>query len=312
MASLDSVNCSAGTATERRRRRRTGLQHGRTSRSRHRSFNLERRAAACGSGSGTGGNTNRLGDDDGRDGDAAATAPTAAATCGAMQFKCSMARRGAWATSTTPRGTTRSTKSSRTSRTTTRPRSPTASRPPRARATALYSDDRDRGRHHEAGRHLQRFSDGDEDPRSSRADPEIRRATSRLLPSVTSCATNDGRTGCCRRRSRCRRSRTRRSSRTSNTSPYPPAAPTRWSASSRIGVDESEYTGDGNLGSKHIHIFQGKGGTTRRPPRGASSPAAGGLWDSVAGINRYGSSVPLVVRRQRDEEPEPRRDRATM
>jgi hypothetical protein len=55
----------------------------------------------------------------------------------------------------------------------------------------------------------------------------------------------------------------------------------------RIGVDESEYSGDPNLATKHIHIFQGAGGNDTKNPSGPPSPSAGGLWDQDSDINRY-------------------------
>jgi hypothetical protein len=55
----------------------------------------------------------------------------------------------------------------------------------------------------------------------------------------------------------------------------------------RIGVAESEYTGDPTSTTGHIHIFQGAGGNNTASPKGPSSPGAGGLWDTDADINRY-------------------------
>jgi hypothetical protein len=55
----------------------------------------------------------------------------------------------------------------------------------------------------------------------------------------------------------------------------------------RIGVDESEYTGDVTSTAKHIHIFQGRGGNNTKNPAGPKSPSAGGLWDADGDINKY-------------------------
>jgi hypothetical protein len=51
----------------------------------------------------------------------------------------------------------------------------------------------------------------------------------------------------------------------------------------RIGVAESEYTGDATSTTSHIHIFQGNGNNTQ--PAGLSSPMA--LWDQKSDIDRY-------------------------
>jgi hypothetical protein len=53
----------------------------------------------------------------------------------------------------------------------------------------------------------------------------------------------------------------------------------------RIGVAESEYTGDPTSTTGHIHIFQGAGGNDTVNPQGPSSPQS--LWDTDADINRY-------------------------
>jgi len=59
----------------------------------------------------------------------------------------------------------------------------------------------------------------------------------------------------------------------------------------RIGVDESEYTGDPTSTTQHIHIFQGAGGHDTVNPAGPSSPGPGGLWDTDTDINRYDITV---------------------
>ena len=55
----------------------------------------------------------------------------------------------------------------------------------------------------------------------------------------------------------------------------------------RIGVAESEYSGNPTSTSAHIHIFQGTGGNNTKGPAGPSSPGPGGLWDQDGDINRY-------------------------
>ena len=55
----------------------------------------------------------------------------------------------------------------------------------------------------------------------------------------------------------------------------------------RVGVAESEYTGDPNGTAGHIHIFQGAGGNDTASPAGPASSADGGLWDTDTDLNRY-------------------------
>ena len=52
----------------------------------------------------------------------------------------------------------------------------------------------------------------------------------------------------------------------------------------RIGIDEAEFTGDPNS-PKHVHIFQGAGGSTTASPAAPISSAS--LWDSDADLKRY-------------------------
>jgi hypothetical protein len=51
----------------------------------------------------------------------------------------------------------------------------------------------------------------------------------------------------------------------------------------RVGVDESEFSGDPNTGSARVHVFQGSGGNSAAGS--PSSPTS--LWDSEADLERY-------------------------
>jgi hypothetical protein len=59
----------------------------------------------------------------------------------------------------------------------------------------------------------------------------------------------------------------------------------------RVGVDESEFSGDPNTPSAHVHVFQGGVGSVLGPGNSTANPSspssASSLWDKDSDIERY-------------------------